>query len=106
VALPHAAEALSGAARGLLRAFIDPGPTGLWASAARVTCPTLIVYGGRDRLVDPKRSRRAARHVPHARIVTLPGAGHVAQMEDPALLARFVRPLLVRAEEPAGVRLQ
>jgi pimeloyl-ACP methyl ester carboxylesterase len=69
----------------------------LWASAARVSCPTLVVYGGRDRLVDPRRSRRAARHLPHAQIVTLPRAGHVAQMEDPALLARFVRPVLARA---------
>lgn len=96
LSLPYAAEALSGAARGLVRSFIDPGPGGLWASAARVECPTLVVYGGRDRLVDPRRSRRAARHLPHAQIVTLPRAGHVAQMEDPQLLARFIRPMLSR----------
>jgi len=97
IELPYTAEALSGAARGLLRAFIDPGPTGLWSAAGRVSCPTLVIYGGRDRLVDPRRSRRAARHMPHAQIVTLPRAGHVAQMEDPALVARFVRPLVADA---------
>lgn len=101
LALPHAGEALSGAARGLLRAFIDPGPSGLWATASAVTCPTLVIYGGRDRLVDPRRSRRAARHMPHAQIVTLPRAGHVAQMEDPALVARFVRPLLAESRRTA-----
>ena len=94
LALPYAGEALSGAARGLLRSFLDPGPRGLWAAAATVKCPTLVVYGGRDRLVDPRRAARVARHMPHASFVTLPAVGHVAQMEDPALLSRFVRPLI------------
>lgn len=94
LALPYAGEVLSGAARGLLKAFLDPGPNGLWAAAAKVDCPTLVIYGGRDRLVDPRRARRVARHMPHASFVTLPTVGHVAQMEDPALLARFVRPML------------
>jgi pimeloyl-ACP methyl ester carboxylesterase len=98
LALPHAGEALSGAARGLLRSFIDPGPAGLWATAGQLRCPTLVMYGGRDRLVDPRRSRRAARHMPHAQLVTLPRVGHVAQMEDPALVARFVRPMLASAD--------
>ena len=102
LALPHAGEALSGAARGLLRSFIDPGRSGLWASAAQVRCPTLVLYGGRDRLVDPRRTRRAARHMPHAQIITLPRAGHVAQMEDPALVARFVRPLLRSAHDSSA----
>jgi pimeloyl-ACP methyl ester carboxylesterase len=35
--------------------------------------------------------------MPHAQIVTLPQAGHVAQMEDPALVARFVRPFVADA---------
>lgn len=94
LALPYAGEALSGAARGLLRAFVDPGPSGLWAAASRVSCPTLVVYGGRDRLVDPRRSRKASRMMRHARVVVLPRAGHVAQMEDPKLVARFVRPMV------------
>ena len=92
--LPYAGEALSGAARSLLRSFMDPGPKGIWSAAGRVHAPTLVLYGGRDRLVDPRRSGRAARHLPHAEIVTLPTVGHVAQMEDPALVARFVRPML------------
>ena len=92
--LPYAAEALSGAARGLLRSFVDPGPHGLWSSASRVASPTLVMYGGRDRLVDARRSHRAAHHLPHAEIVTLPGVGHVPQMEDPALVARFVRAMV------------
>ena len=101
LALPHAGEALSGAARSLLRSFVDPGPHGLWAAAARVQCPTLVLYGGRDRLVDARRAHRAAEHLPHAQFVTLPSVGHVAQMEDPALVGRFVR-LMLKAHD--GVR--
>ena len=84
LALPYAGEALSGAARGLLRAFIDPGPAGLWAAAAaRSRCPTLVHLRRPRPSRRPRRSRRAARDMPHAQIVTLPQAGHVAQMEDP-----------------------
>lgn len=97
LALPYAAEAMSGAARGLLRAFVDRGPRGLWAAASRVRCPTLLLYGGRDRLVDPGRSRRAARTMPQARVVILPRVGHLAQLEDPALVASFVRPMVGRS---------
>lgn len=102
LALPHAGEALSGAARGLMRTFIEVGAGGLWSTAAQISCPTLVIYGGRDRLVDPRRSRRAARHMPHAQIVTLPKVGHVAQLEDPALVARFVRPLLQESRQTAS----
>jgi pimeloyl-ACP methyl ester carboxylesterase len=94
LALPYAADALSGAARSLLLSFVDPGPSGLWSAVRRVVCPTLVLYGGRDRLVDPRRAHRVARRLPNAQIVTLPTIGHVAQMEDPALVARFVRPMV------------
>ncbi|MFZ0324173.1 MAG: alpha/beta fold hydrolase [Actinomycetes bacterium] len=89
-ALPYAGEALSRTTRGLLRAFIDPGPTGLWRQAGNLRCPTLLVYGGRDQLVNVRRSRRASRVIRDSRLVVLPDAGHVAQIEQPVLVARFV----------------
>ena len=88
--LPYAGDALSKTARGLLRAFVDAGAGGLWRQAASLHCPSLVIYGGRDRLVDPKRARKAARTIPGARIVMLPRVGHVAQLEAPELVARFV----------------
>lgn len=100
--LPYAGDALSGASRSLLRSFLDPGPNGLWSLAGRVTTSTLVIYGGRDRLVDARRSRIAARHMPRAQIVTLPLVGHVAQMEDPALVARLVRPLVSGRRTPTS----
>jgi pimeloyl-ACP methyl ester carboxylesterase len=92
--LPYAGEALSKTARGLLRAFVDGSPTGLWRQAASLHCPSLVIYGGRDRLVNPRRARKAARTVPGARIVMLPKVGHVAQMEAPVTVAHFTRSFL------------
>ena len=92
--LPYAAEALSKTARGLLRAFVDTTATGLWRQAASLRCPSLVIYGGRDRLVDPRRARKAARTLRGGRIVMLPGVGHVAQMESPVIVARFARAFL------------
>ncbi|MDH5278950.1 MAG: alpha/beta fold hydrolase [Actinomycetota bacterium] len=88
--LPYAGDALSRTTRGLLRAFVEPGPTGLWREASRLQLPCLVLYGGRDRLVDPRRARRAARTIPDARVVTLPTVGHMGQVEQPALVARLV----------------
>ena len=92
--LSYAGEALSKTARGLLRAYLDAGSTGLWRQAASLRCPSLVIYGGRDRLVDPRRARKAARTVPGARIVMLPNVGHVPQMEAPEIVARFARSFL------------
>ncbi len=100
--LPYAGEALSATTRGLLRAFVDPGPRGLWRQAASLRCPTLLVYGGRDQLVDVRRSRRAARVIPHSRLVVLPGVGHVAQIEQPALVARFTLGFLDQVLDVGG----
>ena len=90
MALPYAGEALSAAARGLLKAFADPSASGLWREAGSLVAPTLLVYGGRDRLVNVRRVRRAAAVVPHAHAVVLPHVGHMAQVEAPQTLARFV----------------
>lgn len=93
-ALPYAGDALARTSRALLSAFLEPGPEGLWRQARRVAAPTLLVYGVRDRLVDARRSRRAARTFRRARLVMLPDVGHVAQMEVPARVGRFVEAFL------------
>jgi pimeloyl-ACP methyl ester carboxylesterase len=92
--LPYAGDALSRSTRGLLRAYLDPGETGLWREASRLRQPTLLVYGARDRLVDPRRATRAAATISGSRLVVLPRAGHVAQMEEPLLVARLVERFL------------
>ena len=56
--------------------------------------PTLLVYGLKDRLVDPRTSSRAARSFPDARLLVLPDSGHVSQLEHPEVVAGAIRRLV------------
>jgi pimeloyl-ACP methyl ester carboxylesterase len=97
--LDHTMSAVVGSARGVIAEFLLRGPGSLWRDAARVTAPTLLLYGRHDRIVDPRMAARAGRVFRHARVVTLPDVGHVAQMEKPKIVAREFRNLL--ADLPA-----
>jgi pimeloyl-ACP methyl ester carboxylesterase len=81
--------------RGLLATYLDLGPNRPWRLAERVTCPTLVVYGRKDPLVDPRSAHRVTKHFRDAHVVVLPDSGHVAQMEHPEFVAaaweRFIR---------------
>ena len=98
--LSHAQDAFTASLRGLIGAHALRGERSLWRRAARVQAPTLLVWGDRDRLVDVALAPRAARTFPDARLLVLPGVGHVAQMERPEVVARAFLGML---EEP-GVR--
>jgi pimeloyl-ACP methyl ester carboxylesterase len=89
--LGHESAAMLGSLRSLLTAYLRPLTYPLWRLAGRVEVPTLLVYGMRDRLVDPRTAYRAIRTFPNARLVTLPDSGHVSQMEHPEVVAREVR---------------
>ena len=56
--------------------------------------PTLIVWGGRDRLIPPATAQAFERAIPGSRLVVLPGLGHVPQEEDAALSVQPVRAFL------------
>jgi pimeloyl-ACP methyl ester carboxylesterase len=92
--LEYAAAALVGSARALSAEFLRKGRHSAWRDAARVTAPTLVIYGQRDRLVDPRAAGRAAHMFSEARIVVLPRTGHIAQMERPGLVAAEIGILL------------
>ena len=64
-----------------------------WAAAARVQAPTLVVWGERDRLISPRLAARTAAAIPGARLLMLPGVGHVAQIEAAETVARAVAAL-------------
>jgi hypothetical protein len=61
---------------------------------AEIEAPSLVVWGGRDRLVDPGLAPRVAATIPDARLLVLDELGHVAQLEDPVTTARAVLGLL------------
>lgn len=51
---------------------------------ARITQPTLIVWGGRDRLVPPAAGQQFQQQVAGSRLVVFDELGHVPHEEDPA----------------------
>lgn len=93
---PYANDAFLQSLRGLLRTYLDVGPHRPWKLAQRVKAPTLLVYGRKDPLVDPRSAHRATKYFPNAHVVVLPDSGHVAQMEHPEFVEaawdRFIWP--------------
>jgi len=47
-----------------------------------VSVPTLVVIGGRDRLVDPLESKMLVDRLPRGRAITFPDAGHAVFLEE------------------------
>ncbi|HSI60636.1 MAG TPA: alpha/beta fold hydrolase [Ideonella sp.] len=56
--------------------------------------PTLILWGGRDRLIPPAQAQLFARDIPGSRVQVFPGLGHVPQEEDPEVTAAAVQAFL------------
>ncbi|MGW0434798.1 alpha/beta fold hydrolase [Micromonospora sp. NPDC003197] len=63
-----------------------------------IRVPVTIAWGRRDRLLPPWQGRRAVRMIPGARLVLLPGVGHIPTYDDPALVAD----VLLRGSEAAA----
>ncbi|GAA5702222.1 MULTISPECIES: alpha/beta fold hydrolase [Streptomyces] len=52
--------------------------------------PVTVAWGTKDRLLVRRQGVRAKQIIPRARLVRLPGCGHVPMNDDPALVARVV----------------
>jgi pimeloyl-ACP methyl ester carboxylesterase len=92
--LSYAGAALIGCVRALTVESLKTGRMSPWRDAARVTVPTLVIYGSDDRVVSPRMAGRAARAFRGSRVLVLPRAGHVAQMERPAAVAAEIGAML------------
>jgi pimeloyl-ACP methyl ester carboxylesterase len=64
---------------------------------ASVKVPTLILWGGRDRLIPPELGARFLRDIVGSRLVTFEALGHVPHEEDPEAT---VSPVLAFVREP------
>lgn len=107
--LPYFWEVMAHSARGVVNAYTVGGQYSLWRQAERVIAPTLLVYGGRDRLVAPRMAGRASRAFRDSRLLFLPEAGHVAMMEHPETVAGAFLDMAGTAgdaSETAGVEAQ
>jgi pimeloyl-ACP methyl ester carboxylesterase len=100
---PWAVRALTRSMRGLITSYLRVGPANAWRMARSLRPATLVVWGDRDRLVDPALAPRLAAAVPDGRLLLLEGVGHVAMLESPEPTARAV---LALAEDVAGGRVE
>jgi hypothetical protein len=71
----------------------------------RLSCPVLVVRGGRDRVISSGRAQRVADLAPHGRLVVVPGYAHMAHYFGPLAVVPILRPFLFRARGcPSRIR--
>jgi pimeloyl-ACP methyl ester carboxylesterase len=87
---PWADSALTRSMRGLITSYLRVGAANAWRAARMLRPPTLVLWGARDKLVDPAMAPRLASVIPDARLVVLDRVGHVAMLEAPEDTARAV----------------
>jgi pimeloyl-ACP methyl ester carboxylesterase len=70
---------------------VDPGPlparVDLWKVWGAVRCPSLVILGGRSRLIDRSVCERMAATGPAARWIEIPQAGHAPDLYGPERIA-------------------
>ncbi len=72
----------------LLDAILRDGPPSAFDGA---TCPVLLTWGTRDRILPSRRYSQRLRHLlPNAEWLELPGVGHIPMLDDPDLVARTI----------------
>jgi pimeloyl-ACP methyl ester carboxylesterase len=78
----------------------------LWHAVARLTVPTLVVAGARDRLTPPAHARRIAETLPDLQaLVELPDTGHMSPLERPDELTDALMRLLTAATAQSATRV-
>ena len=100
---PWADRALTRSMRGLITSYLRPGNTNAWRLARSLRMPTLVLWGDRDKLVDPALAPRLAATVPGAVLHVLEGVGHVAMLEAPEPTARAVLGLVECRDVPTSL---
>jgi pimeloyl-ACP methyl ester carboxylesterase len=76
-----------------------------WIRVRRVTAPTLVIHGSRDRVIPLAAARELIRRRPDWKLRVLDGVGHVPMMETPDLFLSVLFEWLAYriAPEPAKV---
>jgi pimeloyl-ACP methyl ester carboxylesterase len=75
--------------------FMWPIPDkGLKKRLHRIKAPTLIIWGDQDRLAPPVYGELFHSKIAKSQLVTIPTAGHVVQVEQPAQVAKEIQDFL------------
>jgi pimeloyl-ACP methyl ester carboxylesterase/mannose-6-phosphate isomerase-like protein (cupin superfamily) len=90
--LPDQQKAAMAGNRAALQDYTEAGLTdpGLLGRLGEVRVPTLVVWGEADRIYPPQHGEAFAKAIPGARLVTVPEAGHLPQLEAPEALLAIV----------------
>jgi pimeloyl-ACP methyl ester carboxylesterase len=56
----------------------------------RVAVPTAVIWGEEDGWIAVERGRDLARRIPRAKLEVLPGAGHLAQLDEPEKVSGLI----------------
>ena len=67
-----------------------------------VTCPTLVVWGSRDRVAPLEHGAFLAKQMPRARLVIIRGAGHMPFYQKPAQFLKLARTFFSADERRAA----
>ena len=60
----------------------------------QITCPNLIIVGEEDVATVPEKSAYMQRHIPNAKLVRIPRAGHTSTVEEPAAIIEAMEAFL------------
>lgn len=71
-------------------------PDRLWDCVASIACPTTVLRGSRSDVFLPETLERMQQAIPDCVAVTIPGAGHLVQGDNPAAVVVSIRDLLRR----------
>src|SRR5262245_15638976 len=74
----------AGNRRALAERFAQAVPGAMAERIPEIKLPTLILWGGRDRLIPPENAERFRRDIAGSRLVVFANLGHVPHEEDPA----------------------
>jgi 3-oxoadipate enol-lactonase len=68
------------------------------AELRAIAVPTLVIVGAEDALTPPSVAQAMAAEISGAQFVTLPGAGHLANLEVPSLFSSAISTFLSRTD--------
>src|SRR5690606_39174763 len=79
------------AAESVARIFWPLGNTKLERRLPLITAPTLLIWGEGDRVMPRSYADKISKAIPGgAKITTIPGAGHLAELDQPDAVAKAV----------------
>jgi pimeloyl-ACP methyl ester carboxylesterase len=74
--------------------FANSGSLNIWDVLPDVTAPALVLRGEHAEAFTAMAAEAVAKRLPNARLVDIPGAGHLAPMERPDAVADLIREFL------------